>query len=156
MTGINPFTNASSDDSGQVAYPSYAVSLHTSPMPMRIYNGSEGRKADRLSPETDVDFYPYPIRRYTNMSVTDVQINNGLRWRVAAGKRINYRGAGYLWTSQPLIPGQTRDNAAGFHRRGPSPYNVQDVVDNGPGAQPEHPGGPGKIAALTFINPMSG
>jgi hypothetical protein len=90
------------------------------------------------------------------MSVTDVQLNNGLRNRVASGLRIPYRGTGYLWTIQPIIPGQMRDNASGYHRKGPSPYNVADVFTSGPGAQPEHPGGPGKIAAPTFINPMTG
>jgi hypothetical protein len=90
------------------------------------------------------------------MSVTDVQLNNGLRWRVGAGRRINYSGAGYLNVVNPIIPGQTRDNAAGFHAKGPSPYNFADVFTNGPGAQPEHPGGPGKIAGTRLINPMSG
>lgn len=90
------------------------------------------------------------------MSTTDVQLNNGLHNRIASGKRIPYNGTGYLYAVRPQIPGQTRDNAAGFHSRGPSPYNVNDLFTNGPGAQPDHPGGPGKIAGISFINPMSG
>jgi hypothetical protein len=155
MTGIYP-NHLGNTDTGQMQYPTYAAGIHTAPYPMMSVNGCEHRKTNRRPSQSDVDDSPYPIRRYTNMSVTDVQLNNGLRARVASGKRINYRGTGYLWTINPLIPGQTRDNAAGFHKRGPSPYNVSDVWTNGPGAQPEHPGGPGKIAATTFINPMSG
>jgi hypothetical protein len=145
-------------DTGQERYPTYGTSLHTNPLAMVPINGREGRKLNRLSPETDVDMTPWLARRYTNMSVTDVQLNNGLHNGIASGKRWSYRGTGYLYASNPIIPGQTRDNVAGFHRRGPSPYNVQDVWESGPGAQPEHPqgGGPGKIAAPTFINPMSG
>lgn len=90
------------------------------------------------------------------MGVTDVQLNNGLAYGVASGKRIKYQGTGYLYAVMPIIPGQTRDNVAGYHRKGPSPYTVNDIYTAGPGAQPEHPGGPGKIAAPTFINPMSG
>lgn len=148
--------NSAYDDSGHPSYPNYAVRLTTAPVPMRVFNGSEFSKPNRRAPQSDVDMYPYPIRRYTNMSVTDVQLNNGLRWGVATGKRIGYEGVGYLNVVQPIIPGQTRDNAGGFHRRGPSPYRIANVFQNGPGSQPANPGGPGKIAAPTFINPMSG
>lgn len=146
----------SSCDTGHPIYPNYASALHTNPIAGTVLNGRETRKANRLSAQSDVDLYPWIVRRYTNMGVTDVQLNNGLRHGVGNGKRIGYRGAGYLYAVAPIIPGQTRDNVAGFHRRGPSPYTVSDVWTQGPGAQPEHPGGPGKIAAPMFINPMSG
>lgn len=124
--------------------------------PMQPYNGLETWKSNRRPSQSDVDGYPWPIRLMTNMSVTDVQLNNGLHNGVAAGLRIPYRGTGYLNLVMPQIPGQTRDNAAGYHKRGPSIYTIQDVWTAGPGSQPAHPGGPGKIAAPTFINPMSG
>lgn len=143
-------------DTGQFIYPPYSGGLHGVVYPMQSMNNCERRARNRQPSQSDLDYSTWPIRRYTNMSVTDVQLNNGLHHGVASGKRINYRGAGYLWTVAPIIPGQTRDNVAGFHRKGPSPYNVDDVFTAGPGAQPEHPGGPGKIAAPTFINPMTG
>lgn len=145
-----------STDTGQLQYPDYGPTLNGTVYPMQSYNGLERRKENRRPSQSDVDGYPWPLRRYTNMGTTDVQLNNGLRNGVASGRRISYQGTGYLYAVQPIIPGQTRDNVAGFHRRGPSPYNVQDVYTAGPGAQPEHPGGPGKIAAPTFVNPMSG
>ena len=143
-------------DSGQTQYPDYGPTLNGTVYPMQSYNGCETRKANRRPSQQDVDLSPWPIRRYTNMGVTDVQLNNGLAFKVASGKRINYSGTGYLYGVMPIIPGQTRDNVSGYHRRGPSPYNVQDLYTAGPGNQPEHPGGPGRIAAPTFINPMSG
>lgn len=143
-------------DTGQTWYPDSGPTANAAPMRMMAYNGLETWKTNRRPSQSDVDGYPWPLRMLTNMSVTDVQLNNGLFNRVASGKRINYAGAGYLNVTQPQIPGQTRDNVSGYHRRGPSPYNVQDLFRNGPGSQPDHPGGPGKIAGPTFINPMSG
>jgi len=143
-------------DSGQHHYPEHGPTLNQGVYPMESYNGRETWKSNRRPSQSDVDGYPWPIRRFTNMSVTDVQLNNGLHNGVASGRRITYQGSGYLYAVRPEIPGQTRDNASGYHRRGPSPYNVQDLFTAGPGAQPEHPGGPGKIAAPRFVNPMSG
>lgn len=145
-----------SADTGQRQYPDSGPTANAQPSRMMRYNGLETWKSNRRPSQSDVDGYPWPLRMLTNLSVTDVQLNNGLHNRVASGKRIPYHGSGYLYAIQPQIPGQTRDNVGGYHRRGPSPYNVQDLFTAGPGAQPEHPGGPGKIAAPTFINPMSG
>lgn len=150
------FGVAGDTDTGQLAYPNYGVALHTVPAGMTSLNGCEQRNPNRRPSQSDMDYSPYIVRRFTNMSVTDVQLNNGLHNGVASGKRINYQGTGYLYGVMPIIPGQTRDNVAGFHRKGPSPYNMQDVWTGGPGAQPPHPGGPGKIAAPTFVNPMTG
>lgn len=151
----NPGSNYATD-TGQGIYPAYSTGLHGVPYPMQSINGCERRAPNRRPSQSDLDYSPWPIRRYTNMSTTDVQLNNGLHNGVASGRRINYRGAGYLYATVPIIPGQTRDNVAGFHRKGPSPYNFADAWTAGPGSQPEHPGGPGKIAAPTFINPMTG
>lgn len=124
---------------------------------MQLYNGLVVAKSNRRNPTSDFDLTPRQFRRNINASgLQDVQIKNGLANGVASGKRINYRGAGYLHAAQPTIPGQTRGDVAGFHKRGPSPLNIQAMFDNGPGAQPQNPGGPGKIAGPTFINPMGG
>lgn len=124
---------------------------------MQILNGLVIAKPNRKNPTSDFDLTPRQFRRNINASgLQDVQIKNGLANRVATGKRINYRGAHYLHAAQPTIPGQTRGDVAGFHKRGPSPLNIQAMFDNGPGAQPMNPGGPGKIAAPSFINPMGG
>lgn len=144
-------------DTSQIEYPDYGPTLNGTVYPMAVINGCETRKPNRRAPESDVDNSPWPIRRFTNMSTTDVQLHNGLRWKTATGRRIGYQGSGYLALVAPIIPGQTRDNVAGFHKRGPSPYNVADVFAAGPGSQPEHPGGPGQIAGTgQIINPMSG
>jgi hypothetical protein len=157
VTGLNPFNHAiPGSDSGRHTYPEYAVGLHTDPLRSQSLNGCEQRKANRRPSQSDQDYSPWLARRYTNLSTTDVQLHNGLRDKIASGRRIPYRGTEYLYGIQPIIPGQTRDNAAGFHRHGPSPYTISDIWMKGPGSQPEHPGGPGKIAATTFVNPMSG
>jgi hypothetical protein len=143
-------------DTGHSVYGNWATGLHTAPYPMMSWNNSLVAKPDRRAPTSDVETKPRAARRYVNMGVTDVQLNNGLRSRVGAGLRTGYQGTGYLYAVAPIIPGQTRDNAAGFHVRGPSPLNVQAMWEAGPGSQPDNPGGPAKIAAPVFINPMTG
>ena len=149
-------TTPNDTDTGQSHYPSYGVDLHVDQYPLMPYNGSLRSNPNRQAPSSDMDVAPHATRRYVNMSTHDVQLNNGLRSRVAAGLRRGYIGTGYLYAVAPIIPGQTRDNAAGFHVRGPSPLNVQAMWEAGPGSQPDNPGGPGKIAAPVFINPMTG
>jgi hypothetical protein len=150
-------SNNSAVDTGQIAYPNYAVALHTDDYPMQSYNGSLRLKMNRLPPSTDVDTLPHQFRRYVNASgVQDVQLLNGLANGRLAGWRMPYLGAGWFALSAPRIPGQTRGDVAGFHPRGPSPLNVQQMWQNGPGSQPSNPGGPGRIAAPRFINPMTG
>jgi hypothetical protein len=153
---FNTTTTPSDNDTGHSVYPDYGTGLHTSEYPMMGYDGSLRPKPNRQAPSSDMDVLPHATRRYVNMGVTDVQLNNGLRSRVAAGLRRGYLGTGYLYAVAPIIPGQTRDNAAGFHVRGPSPLNVAAMWEAGPGSQPDNPGGPGKIAAPVFINPMTG
>lgn len=153
---FNNTTTPCDTDTGQSHYPSYGTGLHVDQYPMMSYNGGFRAKPDRQAPTCDQDLLPHMTRRFMNLSVTDVQLNNGLRSRVGAGLRLGYIGTGYLYAVAPIIPGQTRDNAAGFHVRGPSPLNVQAMWEAGPGSQPDNPGGPGKIAAPVFINPMTG
>lgn len=157
MTGWQYGVNLeATSEGGQPGAPNYGPNYAAQPFPMEVLNGCEHWKTNRRPSQSDVDVSPWLVRRYTNISVTDVQLNNGLQRGIGRGKIMHHIGEGYLYGVMPIIPGQTRDNVAGFHRRGPSPFNVQDVWDSGPGAQPLHPGGPGKIAAPRFINPMSG
>lgn len=65
-----------------------------------------------------------------------------------------YTAAGYLWAVVPRIPGQTRDNFGGFHMRGIDPQSYAAMVARGPGSNPVNPGGPGKIAGRSYVNPM--
>jgi len=144
-------------DTGQIAYPPSAVGLHTDPYPMQPYRNSLVSKRNRQAPSSDVDTLPHQFRRYVNASgVQDVQLINGMQHGILAGFRYPYAGAGYLFGVVPRIPGQTRGDVAGFHKRGPSPLNYQNMWQAGPGSQPDNPGGPGRIAAPTFVNPMSG
>ena len=151
------YGNNSNTDTGQPAYRNYAVALHTEPYPMQPYRNSLVSKRNRQAPSSDVDTLPHQFRRYVNASgVQDVQLINGLQHGILAGFRYPYAGAGYLYGVVPRIPGQTRGDVAGFHKRGPSPLNYENMWQNGPGSQPDNPGGPGRIAAPTFINPMTG
>jgi hypothetical protein len=144
-------------DTGQFNYPDESTALHTRPAPMQGYNNGLQRKWNRLPPTTDADRLPHQVRNFVNASgAQDVQLVNGLQNGIAAGLRIPYWGSGYLFMAAPRIPGQTRGDVAGFHRRGPSPLNYQNMWEQGPGAQPDNPGGPGRIAAPRFVNPMTG
>src|SRR5215469_7447588 len=96
----NPYIggNNTQSDTGQIAYPNYAVALHTDPYRMQSYNNSLVRKMNRLPPSTDVDRLPHQFRRYVNASgVQDMQLANGLRNGVANGLRIPYMGTGWLF-----------------------------------------------------------
>lgn len=149
--------NNYSSDTGQLAYPTYSVALHTDPYPMGRYDLSLVSKRNRQAPSSDVDILPHQFRRYVNASgVQDMQLANGLRNGVAAGWRIPYAGTGWLFGVVPRIPGQTRGDVAGFHKKGPSPLNYESMWQAGPGSQPSNPGGPGRIAGPTYVNPMSG
>lgn len=148
--------NNSATDTGQIAYRNYAVSLHTDPYPMQPYRNTLVPKVNRKAPSSDVDTMPHQFRRYVATGVQDVQLINGLQNGIAAGWRIPYAGAGYLFAVVPRIPGQTRGDVAGFHPRGPSPLNYDNLWQQGPGSQPSNPGGPGRIASPQFYNPMTG
>jgi hypothetical protein len=126
--------------------------------PMQNYRGLSAIPNPARNNGEDIDNTPRQFRRVVNASgVQDVQIHNGLRWGVARGN-LHMPGinVGYLYVAAPIIPGQTRGDAGGFHKRGPSPLNVQAVWQAGPGSQPPNPGGPAQIAGNTIINPMSG
>lgn len=127
---------------------------------MISYNGKVVAKPDRRAPTADYDLTPRMFRQMVNASGfaghADVQLHNGLQNGVASGKRWPYRGAGFLWTIEPRIPGQSRGDQAGFLVKGPSPYTWQNLLQAGPGSQPPNPGGPGTIAGSSVINPMTG
>lgn len=126
-------------------------------MPMESYNGLVTAYPNRRAPSTDLDRTPRPFRQYVNASgLQDVQISNGMQAGIATGRRWLYRGAGYLYVSVPTIPGQQRGDVGGFQKRGPSPLNIAQMWNDGPGSQPQNPGGPGKIAAPVYVNPMTG
>lgn len=151
------YANNSSSDTGHAVSANYSTTLHTHSAPMTPYNGGLRLRMNRLPPTTDADLLPHQSRSYVDASgALAVQINNGLHNRVAAGLRIPYFGTGWLFAAAPRIPGQTRGDVAGFHRRGPSPLNWQSMWQSGPGSQPDNPGGPGRIAAPRFVNPMTG
>lgn len=123
--------------------------------PMMRLDGLVVPKRNRQSPTSDVDLTPRQFRRYINASgLQDVLLKNGVGQITM--KRITYHGSGYLFAAAPIIPGQQRGDVGGFHKRGPAPGNVQQLWEDGPGAQPRNPGGPGKIAAPTYRNPMTG
>jgi hypothetical protein len=121
--------------------------------PMQVYNGATKVNPARNNGQ-DIDTTPIQFRRYVNMGYTDVQLHNGLRWGVGKGSMFTPYPYFQAWI--PRIPGQTRGDVAGFVQSGPSPYNIQDMMNAGPGSQPEHPGGPGTIAGTRLYNPMSG
>jgi hypothetical protein len=124
--------------------------------PMNNFSGISITPGVRRAPN-DYDNMPHQNRNFVNASgAQDMQIHNGLRWGVGRGKRAIQGNSGYLNVIVPQIPGQTRGDAAGFHKRGPSPLNFNMLLQQGPGAQPDNPGGPGKIAAPQFFNPMTG
>lgn len=129
--------------------------------PMESYRGLSAIPNPARNNGEDIDNTPRQFRRAVNASgLQDLQIHNGLRWGVGRGIRnIPVQSADYFWGNSaqiPVIPGQTRGDAGGFHKRGPSSYNIQNMIQSGPGSQPVNPGGPGQIAGQTLINPMSG
>lgn len=107
---------------------------------------------------SDLDLTPIQFRRYVAATGThDIQLLNGVGQ--ISQKRIDSipgRKVGYLYAVSQIIPTTSWKDAAGFHKRGPAPLNVQNLWEAGPGSQPANPGGPGKIAAPAFVNPMTG
>jgi hypothetical protein len=127
--------------------------------PMMNYRGLSAIPNPARNNGEDIDHTPRMFRRNVNASgLQDVQIGNGLRWGVGAGIRdipgISVNA--YRATTAPIIPGQQRGDAGGFHSRGPSPYQVQAWLRAGPGSQPTNPGGPATIAGSQLYNPGGG
>jgi hypothetical protein len=122
--------------------------------PMVPYNGLVNYDLARSPGAFGRDYAPNQFRRYTNLGYNDVQLHNGLANGRASGKMLLWYPMVFAFV--PFIPGQTRGDVAGFKPKGPSPYNVDDWYQQGPGMQPEHPGGPGQVAGSTILNPMSG
>lgn len=126
---------------------------------MQNYRGLSAIPNPARNNGEDIDNTPRQFRRNINASgMQDVQIRNGLWHGVGRGIRNipGFTANAYLYASTPIIPGQQRGDAGGFHKRGPSPYNIQNWLQQGPGSQPSNPGGPGQIAGSQLFNPMSG
>lgn len=111
---------------------------------------------------SDQEHTPVMFRQFVAASgVHDVQLKNGvgqismLRVDSTATMPGFPKKTGYLYAVSQIIPTHQWKDAAGFHPRGPAPQNVQNVWEAGPGSQPANPGGPGKIAAPAFVNPMT-
>lgn len=140
-------------------YPAPPIQAHVGNgpyYPMQNYNGLTTSDTAAVVSNTGVikDRRPYGQRRFNNMGYTDVQLNNGMRYKTLTGTTWSPYPVGQAFV--PYIPGQTRGDAAGFVKRGPSTYNIQDWYNQGPGSQPTHPGGPGTVAGPQIYNPMSG
>lgn len=117
-----------------------------------------GQPAVYAGGENSFDNQPITFTRYTNNNTHLVQLSNG--WQnTNYGKRLIYKGSGYLNEVVPRIPGQTRLYGGppnSFVPRGNAPAQWQANVDNGPGMQPESPGGPGQMLGTNLRNPGSG
>jgi hypothetical protein len=129
--------------------------------PMESYRGLSAIPNPARNNGEDIDNTPRQFRRVVNASgLQDMQIHNGMKWGTLRGVlKLPVMPADYFWGNAaqiPVIPGQTRGDVSGFHKRGPSSYNIQNMLQAGPGSQPANPGGPGQIAGTTLINPMSG
>lgn len=104
------------------------------------------------APTTTTDFSPRLFQRYNIAAGQfEVQLDNGLHRKIGTGLRLPQ--VTYLYAANPRIPGQMRDNYGGFHKRGIDPQSYNNLVQNGPGAQPSNPGGPGKMAGNYLYNP---
>src|SRR5215469_956187 len=119
--------------------------------PMMSYNGALTRAPNRANPTTDLDHTPREFRRFVSNGSQDVQLNNGLRYSAAMGKRIPW--VGYTYAVTPRIPGQTRDNYGGFVNHGIGPLEYQNMFQQGPGSQPANPGGVRQIGGNLISNP---
>ena len=120
---------------------------------MQSFNGLVTASPRRHAPQIDVDHTPRLFREYVNTGQGDVQLTAGVPLKRFTGKRLKL--VNYLYAAVPIVPGQRRDNRGGFIRRGIDPRNWQNLVDNGPGAQPSNPGGPAQMASPYFHNPYA-
>jgi hypothetical protein len=131
--------------------------------PMQNYRGLSSIPNPARNNGEDLDHTPRQFRRYVDASgKVQMQIRNGL-WNGVGRGIVNLPGIPIAWVLPngpfPVIPGQMRGDAGGFHTRGPSPYNIQNMMQNTAGSQPDNPGGPGIIAIAAngmLSNPMSG
>lgn len=118
--------------------------------PMGVLNGylREGVR----KPPPDFDSSPIEFRRFVNASgAQDVQIMNGLWRRIGSGLRIPF--VSYQYATVPIIPGQMRDDYGGKHKHGIGPLEYQNLVRNGPGSQPQNPGGVRQMLGDQLFNP---
>lgn len=104
--------------------------------------------------QNDMDYSPITFNRH-GTRWGDMQLNNG--WQdTNYGKRLRYGTQGYLNEVVPIIPGQSRLIPSGFPRQSLAPSQWQNNINNGPGQQPNYPGGPGQVMGTALVNPGSG
>jgi hypothetical protein len=121
---------------------------------MQSYNGTLGANRHIVPAQNDVDNSPITFNRHATRW-GDMQLSNG--WQnTNYGKRLVYGTQGYLNEVVPIIPGMTRLYPAGFPRQGAAPSQWQANFNNGPGQQPNYPGGPGQVMGTQLVNPGSG
>lgn len=113
--------------------------------PMGMYQGRIPNP-NVLYGQADMENGPTTFARYATRW-GDVQLSNGVM-RTNFGRRFVYQNTGYLAMVSPTVPGQTRlsgTTTGNYPSRGPAPSQWQFHVDNGPGSQPDYPGGPGYV-----------
>ena len=120
--------------------------------PMEVMNGFLTAKPDRHAPTTDVDLSPREFRRFVEASgAQNIQISNALFRHTGMGRRIKF--VNYLYAAGSVIPGQQRDNYSGYVKNGIGPFDWQKIYQQGPGSQPQTPGGVRQIAGDSIFNP---
>lgn len=120
--------------------------------PTGVLNGYLTAAPNRHAPTTDKDHAPREFLRYANGSgISDVQLWNGLRKRVASGRRVPF--VTFLYAANARIPGQMRDDYGGKHKHGIGPLEYQNIWRNGPGSQPADPGGTRQFYGDFLMNP---
>ena len=122
--------------------------------PTAILNGYLRSATNRRNSSADRDHSPIEFRRVVDASgAQSVQISNGLYRRTGQGLRFPIVYGANTFGMHPVIPGQRRDDYGGKHKKGIDPLSYQSLFDNGPGAQPMHPGGVRQIAGDSMYNP---
>lgn len=125
--------------------------------PVRDYWGLQFAAPSRAQYSRSFNDYTPTVQRRNDGGAVSGRDNVQLINPVATTTRkriVLYTAASYLWAVVPRIPGQTRDNFGGFHMRGIDPQSYAALIAAGPGSNPVNPGGPGKIAGRSYINPM--
>jgi hypothetical protein len=120
--------------------------------PMEVMNGYLTAASNRHNPSTDIDLSPREFRRFVEASgAQNVQLNNGLYRGNGSGRRITF--VNYLYAAGSRIPGQDRDNYGGYVKNGIGPLEYQNLFRQGPGSQPQSPGGVRQILGGSVFNP---
>lgn len=113
--------------------------------PMSVYQGKVPNP-HILYGQFDMETAPTTFARIATRW-GDLQLSNGVG-STNFGRRFTYSNVGYLANVMPTIPGQSRLSGTtpnSYPARGTAPSQWQFHVDNGPGSQPNYPGGPGYV-----------